>query len=176
VSVITTELKPFNDWSHIRLDQISSGRNVVKCSVGDFLDVGSGDFMDIGSGSSQELDFDRARAIGRAAAYGVNGCVINASGCITVKPSDPTANHVLLRWAPPPFGVVAQYLIFRKDGDASSTGQYSQIGTTTATSFVDPTQLPVGKTFTYYVQTQFSDGAPLMSGTSNLAVVVISKK
>jgi hypothetical protein len=34
----------------------------------------------------------------------------------------------------------------------------------------------VGKTFTYYVQTQFSDGAPLMSGTSNLAVVVISKK
>ncbi len=256
VSVITTELKPFNDWSHIRLDQISSGRNEVKYSdgdfldvgsgdfldvgsgdfldigsgdfldfgsgdfidvgsgdfldfgsgdfldvgsgdfldigsgdfmdigsgdfldvgSGDFLDVGSGDFMDIGSGSSQELDFDRARAIGRAAAYGVNGCVINASGCITVKPSDPTANHVLLRWAPPPFGVVAQYLIFRKDGDASSTGQYSQIGTTTATSFVDPTQLPVGKTFTYYVQTQFSDGAPLMSGTSNLAVVVISKK
>ena len=261
VSVITTELKPFDDWSNIRLNQISSGRNEVKYSdgdfldvgsgdfldigsgdfldvgsgdfidfgsgdfidvgsgdfldfgsgdfldvgsgdaqlgdfidigsgdfmdigsgdfldvgSGDFLDVGSGDFMDVGSGSSQELDFDRARAIGRAAAYGVNGCVINATGCITVPRSDPTASHVLLRWTPPPFGEVAQYTIFRKDGDASSTSTYSQIGTTTATSFVDPDQLATGKTFTYYVQTTFSDDPGAKSGTSNLAVVVIVKK
>jgi len=256
VSIITTILKPFNDWANVRLDQISSGRNEVKYSdgdfldvgsgdfldigsgdfldigsgdfidfgsgdfidvgsgdfldfgsgdfldvgsgdfldigsgdfmdigsgdfldvgSGDFLDVGSGDFMDVGSGSSQEIDFDRARAIGRAAAYGVNGCVINGPGCITVPNSDPTANHVLVRWTPPPFGVVAQYLVFRKDGDASSTSLYSQIGTTTSTSFVDPTQLPSGKTFTYYVQTAFADDPGAMSGTSNLAVVVTLKK
>jgi hypothetical protein len=257
VSIITTILEPFNDWSNVRLDQISSGRNEVKYSdgdfldigsgdfldigsgdfldigsgdfldfgsgdfidvgsgdfldfgsgdfldigsgdfldigsgdfmdigsgdfldigSGDFLDIGSGDFMDVGSGSSQEIDFDRARGIGRAAAYGVNGCVINATGCRTVPRSDPTANHVLLQWTPPSFGEVAQYLIFRKDGDASSANPYARIGTATATSFVDPEQLPSGKTFTYYVQTEFSDETPhTFSGRSNLAVVVIAKK
>ena len=147
---------------------------------GDFLDFGSGDFLDLGSGSpSLELDYDRAREIGRAAAFGLNGCVINAAGCITVPKSDPTAGHVLLRWNAPPFGHVAigGYKIFRKSGDASSTSPYSQIGTSSSTSFVDPNQLPTGKTFTYYVKTEFDDETPhKFSGKSNLLVITITNK
>jgi len=142
---------------------------------GDFLDFGSGDFLDIGSGSpSQELDFDKARAIGRAAAYGLQGCVINTTGCTTVPKTDPTALHVLLRWSPPPFGQVAQYVIFSKD--AASNKPFQQIGTSTIPSFVDPNQTPGGKTFDYYVKTEFNDETPhTFSGKSNIAVVVIPK-
>ena len=153
---------------------IGSG-DFIDIGAGDFLDFGSGDFLDIGSGSdSQELDFDKARAIGRAAAFGLQGCVINAPGCLTVPKSDPTAGHVLLHWSAPPFGQVAQYLIFRKDD--SSNKPFVQIGTSTTTSFVDPNNTPPGKTFDYYVKTEFGDEKPhTFSGRSNIAMVVIPK-
>jgi len=103
--------------------------------------------------------------------------VIGTAGCISVPPSDPTNNHVLLRWAAPTFGHVAQSLIFRKSGDAASTKPYAQIGTSLTTSFVDPDQLPTGKTYTYYVKAEFDDEAPhKFSGKSNLAVVPIPNK
>ena len=42
------------------------------------------------------------------------------------------------------------------------------------TEFVDPQSLATGKTFTYYVKTEFDDEVPhTFSGQSNLAVVVI---
>jgi hypothetical protein len=257
VEIITSVLKGYNDWSNIRLDQISAGRNETKFSDGDFLDLGSGDFLDFGSGDfldfgsgdfidfgsgdfldlgsgdfldlgsgdfldlgsgdfldlgsgdfldfgsgdfldfgsgdfldfgsgdfldfgsgsqSQELDYDKARGIGRPAAFGLKACVIATAGCRSVPPSDPTFHHVLLQWNAPPFGHVARYLIFRKSGDASSTSAYSQIGTSSTTSFVDPNSLPTAKTFTYYVKTEFDDETPhKFSGKSNLATVTITK-
>jgi hypothetical protein len=153
---------------------IGSG-DFLDIGSGDFLDFGSGDFLDIGSGSpAQELDFDKARAIGRAAAFAVQGCVINTTGCLTVPKTDPTALHVLLHWSPPPFGQVAQYLIFSKD--AASNKPFMQIGTSATPAFVDPNQTAGGKTFDYYVKTEFSDETPhAFSGKSNIAVVVIPK-
>ena len=52
---VNTTMLGFNDVDHIRLDQISAGRNAVKFQDGDFLDFGSGDFLDFGSGDF--LDF-----------------------------------------------------------------------------------------------------------------------
>ena len=142
---------------------------------GDFLDFGSGDFIDIGSGSqSQEVDFDKARAIGRATAFGLQGCVINTAGCATVPSTDPTAGHVFLQWSPPPFGQVAQYLIFRKDD--STNKPFTQVGTSTTTSFVDLGQTTQGKTYDYYVKTEFNDVTPhAVSGRSNIVTIPIPK-
>ena len=58
VQLISPALYGFNDWTSLRLDQISAGRNAVKfqddeltnTGSGDWLDFGSGDFTDYGSG------------------------------------------------------------------------------------------------------------------------------
>lgn len=142
---------------------------------GDFLDFGSGDFIDIGSGSqSQEVDFDKARAIGRAPAFGLQGCVLNAAGCATVPATSPSAGHVFLQWTAPPFGQVAQYLIYRKED--SSNKPFVQIGTSPTASFVDLSQTTQGKTYDYYVITEFNDVTPhALSGKSNVVSVPIPK-
>jgi hypothetical protein len=65
-------------------------------------------------------------------------------------------------------------LIFSKD--AASNKPFQQIGTSTIPSFVDPNQTAGGKTFDYYVKTEFNDETPhTFSGKSNIAVVVIPK-
>jgi hypothetical protein len=51
------ELDGFDDWSHVRLDQIAAGRTarIFRTASGDLLDFGSGDLLDFGSGDL--LDF-----------------------------------------------------------------------------------------------------------------------
>jgi len=144
---------------------------------GDFLDFGSGDFLDFGSGSdSQELDYNVVRGFGRAAPFGLTGCVIGTTGCTQAKTSDKTYHDVELHWNAPPFGRVVRYQIWRKKGDATSTNVYSQIGTSTTTMFIDPTSLPTGQQFTYYVRAEIGDEMPNpITGLSNLFTITITK-
>jgi hypothetical protein len=253
LGIINSPFKGYNDWAHIRLDQIAAGRNETKFSdgdftnlgsgdfldfgsgdfldfgsgdfidlgsgdfldfgsgdfldfgsgdfldfgsgdfidlgsgdfldfgsgdfldfgSGDFLDFGSGDFLDFGSGSqSQELDYNTARRLGRAAPFGLTGCIIGTTGCTQVKTSDPTYKHVQLNWNAPPFGRVARYQIWRKKGDPSSTASYKQIGTSTTTLFVDPDSLATGQPYTYYVRAEISDEmSNSITGLSNLFTI-----
>jgi hypothetical protein len=144
---------------------------------GDFFDVGSGDFMDVGSGDSQELDYNKARAIGRATPFGLTGCIIGSTGCGTPVPkSDPTYSHVQLNWSAPPFGRVSQYQIWRKKGGPTSSSPYSKVGTSATTTFVDPNNLSSNQQYTYYVRAEISDEmANPVTGRSNLFTILYTK-
>ena len=48
--MFSSAMKGFDDWGHLKLNQIGGGRIAVKFQSGDFADYGSGDFTDFGSG------------------------------------------------------------------------------------------------------------------------------
>ncbi|MGH9411254.1 MAG: Ig-like domain-containing protein [Vicinamibacterales bacterium] len=152
---------------------IGSG-DFLDIGAGDFLDFGSGDFLDIGAGSeSQELDYTVARALGRAAPYGLTACVIGTNDCTSASPFDPQYHRVALHWNRPTFGHVRDYLVSRKTGDASSNAPYEQVGTSQTTSFIDSEELPDGLQFTYLVKAEFDDEPTIqISGASNLTIIV----
>ena len=152
--------------------------DILDFGSGDILDFGSGDILDFGSGSeSQEIDYDKVRSSGRAAPFGLNGCVISLTGCLQVPKSDPTYLHVQLNWAAPTFGRVTSYQIFRKKGTATSSGSYTQIGTSSTTTFVDLTNLSPGQQYTYYVRAVITDELPNnITGRSNLFTITYANK
>jgi VCBS repeat-containing protein len=150
---------------------IASG-DFLDIASGDFLDIASGDFLDLASGLSQELDYDAARRMGRAAPYGLRACVIGTSGCATAQPFDPLYHRVSLAWSPSTFGHVFQYHVLRKRGSSASTYPFTEIGTSSTTSFVDTTELPDSIHFTYAVKAEFDDVVPHeTSGVSNPSAI-----
>ena len=87
--------------------------------AGDFLDFGSGDFLDFGAGSlGQELDYDAARLIGRAAPSGLKACILGQNCATSVPEFDPLYHRIQLRWVAPTFGIVKTYQVYRITGDA----------------------------------------------------------
>ena len=151
--------------------------DILDFGSGDILDFGSGDILDFGSGSdSQELDYDKVRSFGRAAPFGLGGCVIGTTGCLQVAKTDPTFGHVLLNWNAPPFGAVVEYRIFRKRVSSSGNGSFQQIGTSTTTTFIDPNSVSTNQQYTYYVKGVIGDelGNPV-TGRSNLFTITIPK-
>ncbi len=146
---------------------IGSG-DFLDIGSGDFLDIASGDFLDLASGSSQELDYDVARTMGRAAPYGLTACVIGTTGCAAAQPFDPLYHRVSLSWAAPTVGQPVQYHVLRKRGNAASSYPFVEVGTSPATTSIDTTELPNGVQFTYAIKAEYADVTPhATSGTSN---------
>jgi hypothetical protein len=152
---------------------IASG-DFLDIASGDFLDIASGDFLDLASGLSQELDYDAARGMGRAAPYAVTACVIGTgtAGCANALPFDPLYHRVSLHWTAPTFGHPAQYHVLRKRGNAASSYAFAEVGTSPTTSFTDTTELPNGVQFTYVIKAEYADVTPhVTSGASNARTI-----
>jgi hypothetical protein len=153
-----------------------SGGDTVEVSGGDTIEVSGGDTIEVSGG--QEIDYDRLRAFGRAAPYGLTGCTISSTGCLQVPKADPTYHQVLLNWTPPPFGHVTTYQIYRKKGTSSGNGGFQQIGTTSATTFIDLNSVSPNQQYTYYVRAVESDdqATNALTPRSNLFVITITFK
>jgi hypothetical protein len=157
--------------------------------AGDFLDFGAGafgagDFLDFGAGSlGQELDYDAARLIGRAAPSGLKACVIGQDcPTTTAAAGDPLYHRIQLRWATPTVGIVQSYQVYRITGDAVTPANVASLvpiaSAIAATTFIDPEELPNGVKFTYFVKATYDDANPITgevlmktSGASNFAII-----
>jgi len=143
---------------------------------GDFADFGSGDFLDFGSGNErQELDYDAARGLGKAAPYALVACIVGRdAGCAVASPFTPPYHRNQIRWQSSTVGHVFQYLIQRKTGTATSNGPYVLVGTSPTTSFSDLTELPNGAAFTYRVRTEFDNETPHTFSSWSQPVTIVA--
>ena len=126
---------------------------------GDFADFGSGDFLDFGTGELQDIKFEDAQALTPSSPFGLTACVVGTAGCVAPDGLPFNPNHrVRLDFNPPTNGTAVSYEVQRKQVDASNSFAFEPAGTTTTTTFIDPTELPDGVSFTYQVSAIFDTG------------------
>ena len=127
---------------------------------GDFDLLGSGDFDLLGSGQ-KPIDYENAKGIGRTAPTGLTATLLGANSCLVADaPSQQYTvgsnyHRIRLLWNATTVGA-ATYQIQRKLASAPD-GTYVDVGTSTANTFDDLTELPDGVNFIYRVRATFTD-------------------
>jgi hypothetical protein len=136
-------------------------------------DLGQGDLGqgDLGVGAPGEpigeLDLGVVLALGRTPPNQPTACVIGTNPLCSVSSSMPL-HRVRIEWRAPNVGSALRYFVYRVFGAPTQGAPLSSgvlVGTPVTAvlgaesySLVDMTQLPDGRTFTYFVVAEFADG------------------
>jgi hypothetical protein len=137
-----------------------------------FIDAGGGldytGFIDqIGGVGNVGVELDRslATATGNAPANEFKACVLGGTGSEACVPADDGTTPLhrnKTSWADPFVGDVTSFSVFRVPGAFSPASVQTLVSGSSVSSsirsLVDPTELPHGADFTYFVKTVFDDG------------------
>lgn len=138
------------------------------------VDVSGGvDLFGVDVSGGREVDREIATALGNAPPNNVKACVLGTVNC--PQGAGEPLHRVKITWKAPNVGTVSTYSVYRVQGSSVSVSSVPVAVTGTVVSaggqfsMIDPTELPQGVSFTYFVMANFSGGTK--SSPSNFSTI-----
>jgi len=175
--VLNQTFSGYNDWEHVRLDQISAngltggnedylilfgsiaGDDPWALAGDDPFALAGDDPFALAGDVTPEPTYAGAKGLGRTAPDSVRACIVGSPGCISAAPFTPNYHRIAVSFdATGIVGHIDHYQVQRKRADTPGGAWEDVEGTNALTTnvIIDPAVLPK-LAFTYRVMAHFDD-------------------